>query len=1093
VLDSLITLVRTKSRALLHDPPNKMWVLREHEEVAENLRELILGDTPLAHYVSEEHENIVRRADRMASTFDRWLINAIYASGGGSVIVKYNRLHNILRPDKFVELGPVTLDKALEIMGGVGSILREISSSLKSGESEPTTEYRNAVLLYSTLYLLLEAIWYSNKLPPSLADTRAPTHTIFDHLYATASMVNLNLYDIPEGFIVRIDIPGISNFISSSRKTTDFWAGSWILSKLMWGIIEDFIEAYGPDIVLSPTLRLNPYFFKYVVEKLERIGIGDSTISKVCEYYVETLSGLGWGNILREKLEVQEVREACTREKLGELLEMLTLTPLIPATAYLVLPPYIFKEGTEAKHSIPSMISEIRDVVHQAYLNSWSKLLNDVKHRLIEKAKPSQKMRKPLTKQILLKLLELEEIKKVIELPHVGLRIDVVDVRDTYEKLLNCLMKCGEEYCSEVGLNNEDVKNLEDIIRSANLNLKTEDLARNLLWHVITTRVLAGEATKSPIPLPRPFWVYENEEIKPVGDYVALTKAKNGDWNTCSLCGEEPAVIHPVKVWDEVRGVEKFEDEWMKKLENLLKDVVGAATEDELKENLKEIFRPGEALGPYCLLKRAVGEAYSDSLRKYYGLASTDDVALKALVNVLTKDMEETEKLREELEREALNQWKCNPLIHVIPEIYENEIERRLGIRNIGKAVEMCGLSFEEFKEGMLRLFQNKFCSDVRVCSSIVRNLFPELSDQTNYFIEVTSRPRDIKNFLKIRTKYAIIKGDGDYVGKLHQGIIEPIGLTTKDYVRALLEAISAGLKESEKEEIAKAYDAAALLSSTLTSGKGILVSPTLTATISLALQVTALKDVATIMSNMGLPIYTGGDDVLALSPIERWYNVVELLRTHFWGYKEGMFHETRVNEGRVMIAQALPTGRSFSVRIADLLDIMSREIAETLRLLEVEAKRAKWCLTHAVHKDSLIVSDSRSRAKVILPLSVSKNGERFLIAGNMLKTLNTIFLAENLGVVSSSLPEDLDRMLSDPTTGEKVRAGNDFLYRVFRRVLQRNINVKHEKTSEAEKVIDKLIEHVGEEAILKIRNDITGERLLEELTDFVRVSRGWL
>lgn len=93
------------------------------------------------------------------------------------------------------------------------------------------------------------------------------------------------------------------------------------------------------------------------------------------------------------------------------------------------------------------------------------------------------------------------------------------------------------------------------------------------------------------------------------------------------------------------------------------------------------------------------------------------------------------------------------------------------------------------------------------------------------------------------------------------------------------------------------------------------------------------MRDVATIMSNMGFPIYSGGDDVLALLPIERWYSVVELLRSHFWGY-ERMFHEARINERRVMVAQALPTGRSFSVRVADILDIMSYEIRETLGVI---------------------------------------------------------------------------------------------------------------------------------------------------------------
>jgi len=36
-------LLIAKSRALLHDPPNKMWVLKEHESVAREFRGRVVG------------------------------------------------------------------------------------------------------------------------------------------------------------------------------------------------------------------------------------------------------------------------------------------------------------------------------------------------------------------------------------------------------------------------------------------------------------------------------------------------------------------------------------------------------------------------------------------------------------------------------------------------------------------------------------------------------------------------------------------------------------------------------------------------------------------------------------------------------------------------------------------------------------------------------------------------------------------------------------------------------------------------------------------------------------------------------------------
>jgi len=39
----LLSLLLAKARALFHDPPNKAWVLREHEEIARRVREFVLG------------------------------------------------------------------------------------------------------------------------------------------------------------------------------------------------------------------------------------------------------------------------------------------------------------------------------------------------------------------------------------------------------------------------------------------------------------------------------------------------------------------------------------------------------------------------------------------------------------------------------------------------------------------------------------------------------------------------------------------------------------------------------------------------------------------------------------------------------------------------------------------------------------------------------------------------------------------------------------------------------------------------------------------------------------------------------------------
>ena len=1057
-------LLIAKSRALLHDPPNKMWVLRKHEEVAEEFRKRVVKGTILRLGLGEEYKAIVIRADRMASTFDRWLINTLYADGG--VVVEYYRLHNILRPDKFVELSPVTEDE-------MEKVAEEINEVLIGIEESALDKLDKTRLLYSTLYFLLEVIWYSKGLSPSLADTRTPTHTVFDHLYATASVTNLNFYDEPKGFIVRIDVPGVQAFISASRKTSDFWAGSWILSQLMWGLVRRFIDVHGPDVVLTPTLRLNPYFFKYLINRLEDAKVKEDAINKLCKHYVNLISRLGWGDLIRGKLEVGNVEESCGKDKREKLLEMLTLTPLIPATAYLVLPPF----ATERER-----VEDVRQEVLRYYLESWHELVEGVANKLAGERVSETRF------QIIRRLLDSEILRKLIELPHIGIRVDVVNVGDVYVKMLNCLRSRNEEICRNVGLELEIV---EELLRSQKeLRLGLEGLAKSTLWHMIMTHALAEEATKSPIPIPRPFWMLKDGELEPIGDYRSLTKAGDKDWSVCSLCGEEPAIIHPVKMWNKEDKAEDFEGKWFEMFSSFLN--IGKIR----NEDLEPVLRPGEALGSYCLFKRIVGEAYSEQLRKYYGLASTDDVALVILAETLKRRKEILKKIEER----CLEELKFNPLPYIIG---YNDDQPLMFSRDIARAAKYSKLGYETFKSRMSELFREHFCSDTKICVDLVKKMFPELQEDVEMFSEITVRPGDIGNFLKLRTRYSIVKGDGDFIGMIHQGVLEPANIKVDDYVKILLEAVSRELDEARREGIARAYYGAIRIARILTgSANSILVSPTLTSVISLALQVTALRDVASIIRNKGFPVYSGGDDVLALTPIERWFEIVRILRSHFWGDEESLFHRIRVGGRNVVIAQAIPTGRSFSVRVADILDIMSHEISIALELLESKAKNAKWVKPYGVFKDSLVLSDSRSGVEVVFPLSMTCGVRRVLVADRVLRTLETMFIAENLGVISSNIPEDLVNMLRDPLTGEKVNTGDELLLeallRMFKRTLYRNIHVRKDeaikfKMDPFEVTAGKIVDGIGGDAVLSMWNNDRRRRLLEELVDFVRASRGWL
>jgi CRISPR-associated protein Cmr2 len=117
-------------------------------------------------------------------------------------------------------------------------------------------------------------MWLNKGLPVSPADTRVPTHTIFDHLYAATSILNIAVEDKPSGYLALLDIPGIQSFVGSARKAGDFWAGSWILSRVSWKTAQKLIEKYGPDVLITPSPRLNPYLVQHLVETLKDWRLG---------------------------------------------------------------------------------------------------------------------------------------------------------------------------------------------------------------------------------------------------------------------------------------------------------------------------------------------------------------------------------------------------------------------------------------------------------------------------------------------------------------------------------------------------------------------------------------------------------------------------------------------------------------------------------------------------------------------------------------------------------------------------------------------------------------------------------------------------
>ncbi|BFI75771.1 type III-B CRISPR-associated protein Cas10/Cmr2 [Sulfurisphaera ohwakuensis] len=333
---------KIKILALLHYPPWKPW--SETGSIEGNGRvfdDSFLKELNVTYYdrASDVHEKegltfaklfgitdeeidkyigIVHKADEFSASLERYVISS--QTSGTKQMWKYN----VFNPKHRIKLAEKAEKKCIQ------DYVRWIRNTLGKAD----WQYK-----YNLLYALIEVAWYHfcpNHYP--LADTRIGTYSVFDHLYATSSMVNWFLNGDLTGYIVKVDLPAIQQIISKARKAWDFWGGSYLLSWLTYETIDPLIQSYGVDIVLSPFMGLNPFF-------------------------VSRLNGTTLDKINGEE----------TYWEFNDLMFNPT-QPLMPATVLLALPK--FKDSEE----------DVKEYIKELYVNAWGKITREVSEHFSDKS-----------------------------------------------------------------------------------------------------------------------------------------------------------------------------------------------------------------------------------------------------------------------------------------------------------------------------------------------------------------------------------------------------------------------------------------------------------------------------------------------------------------------------------------------------------------------------------------------------------------------------------------------------------------------------------------------------------------------------------
>jgi len=274
---------KRKIAALLHDPPNKAWIVAKkihheggHKGAAKDLANRLFGGE-ISRLVDAGE---ITAADSLAASFDRWILSMV----GGEYLFE---VEEVGYTNLFSQGGHYAwpLDRASTETAEFISELKRALKGLREGD-----DWR---LTYHVLYALYEYLWHSvNPGCAGPADTRVPTHTVFDHAYATTAAVNLVATPEHDSFMVCLDLAGPQRFIQASRKLRDMWAASWLASLLAWCTVEPLIRAFGPDILLLPSARGNPFYFHTVLAKLATVNSVAEETRHILKSAAKDVSGL---------------------------------------------------------------------------------------------------------------------------------------------------------------------------------------------------------------------------------------------------------------------------------------------------------------------------------------------------------------------------------------------------------------------------------------------------------------------------------------------------------------------------------------------------------------------------------------------------------------------------------------------------------------------------------------------------------------------------------------------------------------------------------------------------------------------------------
>ncbi|MEM4020266.1 MAG: type III-B CRISPR-associated protein Cas10/Cmr2, partial [Thermofilaceae archaeon] len=818
----------------------------------------------------------VREADRLASSIDRYVL---------SIIMGDRYVRGFMPCRKLVLKNPINPLFQVELPEKLPA---EQVKGFRKRLFDALSKVADAKLRYLLLYALYEVLWIDQDLPVGPAETRVPTHTVFDHNYATAAALNWMASGARKGLLVGLDVAGVQAFVASSRKLRDAWVSSYLVSALVWYTILPLVEQLGPDVVVTPSLRLNPFFLHWLSHKVRNCPKEELPPS------------------LPNELDKATKYAYMGDEYLLELYKGFCVPPYacVPERATLILPPAERLRGILGDDVAPALESRFRQ--------GWRSLWQAIRAYAEERAKDEEG---ELVWKFIARVFSYYDCEYgralFHEVPPLLLRVAVVEVELE-----------GQEYWRTYSEKYNELAS-----RLAQRKYKRVEPEAELQVGQLTEAAFAGgvgfprrsprgfeyctSCGRLPALLVLPSGEGERPEEEEYGFYVYGAVAKG--WESADIG----------KLWRRIREA-AARGEKEPELDSFTQWLENYKVKIDLR-GLKTIFAPGERLCAWCFAKRVLSleprllnvlllgkdEEYARRLAKKlrapqiarFGFPSTPDVASLRLREKLVESVGKGVLPAQSLQ----NQLKAHfPLLLEVlraaasearPWLAEMELEREIGELKLSEDLKILLL-------GLLKADAETlwFSSD------------RELRTRWSSLI----REWGLAGYLW--SYYGIVRADGDNIGKLLVGDVSALHGLEDDYARlgTLLASIlrATGSREFEKllaallEEDEERWQAAlehwsVLLSEELnesenevrrrlTSARQVVegirrkrkipVSISYHFSISSALSRIAILEAVAISRLGGFIVYAGGDDLMAFAPVDSLARLVYVSRRIFAG-----------------------------------------------------------------------------------------------------------------------------------------------------------------------------------------------------------------